>query len=149
MTDFIHSHQSFEVLKTIWEIILCSTNKKYEKYIVWELLGKDWICVLFNLFEHVFSISWSIYSSECSWKDWRLYDWKTESSFCLYFSTENQQIQLYATAHLNIVDNIIYVLPVNVELVKIRTIFELTGGNDSNEPQNIKSTVLSSIMKFI
>lgn len=37
-------------------------------------------------------------------------------------------------------------IPVNVELVKIRTIFELTGGNDSKEPANIKSTVRSSII---
>lgn len=33
-------------------------------------------------------------------------------------------------------------MPVNVELVKIRTIFELTGGNDSNEPANIKSVII-------
>lgn len=37
-------------------------------------------------------------------------------------------------------------VPVNVELVKIRTIFELTGGKVSSEPANIKSTVLSSIL---
>lgn len=37
-------------------------------------------------------------------------------------------------------------IPVKVELVKIRTIFELTGGNDSKEPANIKSTVRSSIV---
>jgi len=39
------------------------------------------------------------------------------------------------------------VLPVKVELVKIRTIFELTGGKFSKEPANIKSMVLSSILK--
>lgn len=36
--------------------------------------------------------------------------------------------------------------PVNVELVKILTILELTGGKDSKEPANIKSTVRSSIL---
>lgn len=36
--------------------------------------------------------------------------------------------------------------PVNVELVKIRTIFELTGGRDSKEPANMKSMVRSSIV---
>lgn len=36
--------------------------------------------------------------------------------------------------------------PVNVELVKIRTIFELTGGKDSRDPWNIESIVLSSIL---
>lgn len=39
-------------------------------------------------------------------------------------------------------------LPVNVELVKMRTIFELTGGNVSSEPANIKSTVRSSIVHY-
>ena len=34
----------------------------------------------------------------------------------------------------------------NVELVKILTIFELTGGSCSKEPAKIKSTVLSSIL---
>lgn len=37
------------------------------------------------------------------------------------------------------------VVSVNVELVKIRTIFELTGGRDFNEPANMKSMVRSSI----
>lgn len=36
--------------------------------------------------------------------------------------------------------------PVNVELVKILTILELTGGKDSKEPAKIKSTVRSSIL---
>lgn len=36
--------------------------------------------------------------------------------------------------------------PVNVELVKMRTIFELTGGRDSSEPRNMESIVRSSIM---
>lgn len=35
--------------------------------------------------------------------------------------------------------------PVNVELVNILTILELTGGRDSNEPAKIKSIVRSSI----
>lgn len=38
-----------------------------------------------------------------------------------------------------------YVLPVKVELVKIRTIFELTGGRDFNDPAKIESIVFSSI----
>lgn len=37
-------------------------------------------------------------------------------------------------------------LPVNVELVKIRTIFELTGGRFSSEPAKIKSMVRSSMV---
>lgn len=37
-------------------------------------------------------------------------------------------------------------LPVNVELVKILTIFELTGGKFSNEPAKIVSMVRSSIL---
>lgn len=32
-----------------------------------------------------------------------------------------------------------------VELVKIRTIFELTGGRDFNDPEKIESIVVSSI----
>lgn len=36
-------------------------------------------------------------------------------------------------------------LPVKVELVNILTIFELTGGKDLSDPENIKSIVLSSI----
>lgn len=36
--------------------------------------------------------------------------------------------------------------PVNVELVKMRTIFELTGGRDSSEPRNMESMVRSSII---
>lgn len=45
---------------------------------------------------------------------------------------------------------VVYIdLPVKVELVKIRTIFELTGGKDSKEPAKIKSTVLSSIVNII
>jgi len=36
--------------------------------------------------------------------------------------------------------------PVNVELVKMRTIFELTGGRDSREPRNMESMVRSSIL---
>lgn len=38
------------------------------------------------------------------------------------------------------------ILPVNVELVKILTIFELTGGRDFSEPPKIRSTVRSSIL---
>lgn len=40
------------------------------------------------------------------------------------------------------------VTPVNVELVKILTIFELTGGKLSKLPAKIWSTVLSSIVHF-
>lgn len=40
-------------------------------------------------------------------------------------------------------------MPVNVELVKILTILELTGGKFSRDPAKIKSTVRSSIFIFI
>ena len=36
-------------------------------------------------------------------------------------------------------------LPVKVELVNIRTIFELTGGKDFKDPEKIESTVVSSM----
>ena len=36
-------------------------------------------------------------------------------------------------------------MSVNVELVKIRTIFELTGGKSTSDPANIRSIVCSSI----
>lgn len=39
--------------------------------------------------------------------------------------------------------------PVNVELVKMRTIFELTGGRDSSEPRNMESIVRSSIIGLL
>ena len=38
-------------------------------------------------------------------------------------------------------------LPVNVELVKILTIFELTGGKDLSDPEKIESITFSSIVK--
>ncbi|EFA05280.1 hypothetical protein TcasGA2_TC015437 [Tribolium castaneum] len=38
-------------------------------------------------------------------------------------------------------------LPVNVELVKIRTIFELTGGRFSSEPAKIKSMNVIEIVR--
>jgi len=37
-------------------------------------------------------------------------------------------------------------LPVKVELVNIRTIFELTGGKDFKDPEKIESIVVSSIV---
>lgn len=40
-------------------------------------------------------------------------------------------------------------MPVNVELVKILTILELTGGKFSSDPAKIRSTVLSSIVKCL
>lgn len=36
----------------------------------------------------------------------------------------------------------------NVELVKIRTIFELTGGRDFKDPAKIESIVFSSILNY-
>lgn len=40
-------------------------------------------------------------------------------------------------------------LPVKVELVNIRTIFELTGGKDFKDPEKIESIVVSSIFDFL
>lgn len=42
-----------------------------------------------------------------------------------------------------------YDIPVKVELVKMRTIFELTGGRDSSDPAKIKSTVRSSMLLLL